>query len=211
MLTKVEEKTIALAGIFQNCYAVQNLAQTGRVDQNILNTAVNAIFSTVPDNVSDIFSGTLKLKTGFNIIEKQLDSHNKQSKSTRNNDLTRYSITVLFLASKLLKDQDKLKKMADGIERAKMQSEHFGSDHTNIYASLGGLYSDTISLLNPRIMVSGEPEYLNNPENANRIRTLLLSAIRCAVLWKQLGGNRWQLLFKRKQIVLTAKNLLEQI
>jgi len=100
--------------------------------------------------------------------------------------------------------------MSEGIERAKVQSEHFGMDHSNIYASLGGLYSETVSLLNPRIMISGEPEYLNNPENANRIRTLLLSAIRCAVLWQQLGGSRWQLLFKRKQIFRTVKKLLEQ-
>lgn len=207
MLSKVEERTIALGGIFQNCYAVQTLAQSGRVDQKILDTAIDAIFSTDPDSTSDIFGGTSELQTGFEIIEKQLDS---QHKSKRNNDLTRYSITVLFLASKLLKDQDKLKKMADGIERAKLQSKHFGSDHSNIYASLGGLYSDTVSLLNPRIMVSGEPEYLNNPENANRIRTLLLAAIRSAVLWKQLGGTRWQLLFKRKQILVTVRKLLEQ-
>lgn len=208
MLSKIEERTIALGGIFQNCYAVQTLAQSGRIDQKILDTAIDAIFSTDPDSTSDIFGGTSELQTGFEIIEKQLDSHHK---SKRNNDLTRYSITVLFLASKLLKDQDKLKKMADGIERAKLQSEHFGPAHSNIYASLGGLYSDTVSLLNPRIMVSGEPEYLNNPENANRIRTLLLAAIRCAVLWKQLGGTRWQLLFKRKQILVTVRKLLEQM
>jgi len=207
MLSRLEERTLALAGIFQNCYAVQNLAQTGQINQNILNTAVNAIFSTDPDSTSDIFGGTSGLQKGFEIISKQLDNHNK---SARDNDLTRYSITVLFLASKLLKDQDKLKKMSEGIERAKVQSEHFGMDHSNIYASLGGLYSETVSLLNPRIMISGEPEYLNNPENANRIRTLLLSAIRCAVLWQQLGGSRWQLLFKRKQIFRTVKKLLEQ-
>jgi len=207
MLSRLEERTLALAGIFQNCYAVQNLAQTGQINQNILNTAVNAIFSTDPDSTSDIFGGTSGLQKGFEIISTQLDNHNK---SARDNDLTRYSITVLFLASKLLKDQDKLKKMSEGIERAKVQSEHFGMDHSNIYASLGGLYSETVSLLNPRIMISGEPEYLNNPENANRIRTLLLSAIRCAVLWQQLGGSRWQLLFKRKQIFRTVKKLLEQ-
>jgi len=169
MLSRLEERTLALAGIFQNCYAVQNLAQTGQINQNILNTAVNAIFSTDPDSTSDIFGGTSGLQKGFEIISKQLDNHNK---SARDNDLTRYSITVLFLASKLLKDQDKLKKMSEGIERAKVQSEHFGMDHSNIYASLGGLYSETVSLLNTRIMSSGEHEYLNNPEFAIRIRTL---------------------------------------
>ena len=208
MLTSFEERTLALAGIFQNCYAVQTLAQAGQIEQNILNTAVNSIFSTAPDNASEIFGDIAKLQKGFEIIRQQLDN---QTKSKDNNDLTRYSISVLFLATKLLKDQEKLTKMAQGIEKAQLQSEHFGQEHANIYASLGGLYTDTISLLNPRIMVSGEPEYLNNPDNANRIRTLLLAAIRCAVLWKQLGGSRWQLIFKRKQIGLTAEKLLKQM
>ncbi len=207
MFSKFEEKTLALSAIFQNCYAVQTLAQTGQINQDILNTAVHAILSTEPHNTIDIFGSVTDLLKGLELVQQQLD---KLHKNSRNNDLARYSISILFLASRLLKDQSKLKKMSDGIGRVKAQSEHFGLDHPNIYASLGGLYSDTISLLNPRIMVSGEPEYLNNPDNANRIRTLLLAAIRCAVLWKQLGGNRWQLIFKRKKIALTVTKLLEQ-
>lgn len=101
-----------------------------------------------------------------------------------------------------------LNKISEGIEKTQGQIEHFGSEHANIYASLGGLYSDTISQLNPRIMVSGEPNVLNNTDNANKIRTLLLSSIRSAVLWQQLGGSRWQLLFKRKKIIAIANDLI---
>ena len=101
-----------------------------------------------------------------------------------------------------------LKQLSEGIEKTRGQIDHFGIEHANIYASLGGLYSDTISQLNPRIMVSGEPTILNNPDTANKVRTLLLCAIRSAVLWQQLGGSRWQLLFKRKKIVSAARTLV---
>ena len=200
----MQERTIALAGIFQNCSQVQQLAGTGKIDPYYLDIAVKAILNTEPENTLDVFQGIPGIREGLNLVQQQLGSSDKQ----RDTDLTRYSISVLFLANKLLKNPAMLKKLSDGIEKARNQVEHFGLDHENIYASLGGLYSDTISQLNPRIMVSGEPEILNNSDNANKIRSLLLSSIRAAVLWQQLGGSRWQLLFKRKQIVNIAKTLL---
>lgn len=203
-LTPMQERTIALAGIFQNCSQVQQLASTGKIDPYYLDIAVKAILNTEPENTLDVFQGIPGIREGLNLVQQQLGSSDKK----RDTDLTRYSISVLFLANKLLKNPEMLNKLSDGIEKARNQVEHFGLDHENIYASLGGLYSDTISQLNPRIMVSGEPEILNNSDNANKIRSLLLSSIRAAVLWQQLGGSRWQLLFKRKQIVNIAKTLL---
>ncbi len=204
-LTPMEERTIALAGIFQNCHQVQQLASTGKVDSYVLDIAVKAILNTEPENTLQVFQGISGIREGLTIVQQQLGN----SDTKRDTELTRYSISVLFLANKLLKNKSMLKQLSDGIEKAQNQVEHFGLDHENIYASLGGLYSDTISKLNPRIMVSGEPEILNNSDNANKIRSLLLSSIRAAVLWQQLGGNRWQLLLKRKQIVNIAKQLTQ--
>jgi len=202
-LTPLEERSIALAGLLQNCHQVQQLASTGQIDGFYLNIAVKAILNTDPDNTLDIFQGIPGIREGLQLISQQLGNDDKK----RNIELTRYSIAILYLANKLLKDQSMLADLSQGIEKTRGQIEHFGIDHSNIYASLGGLYSDTISKLNPRIMVSGEPAVLNNPDNASKIRTLLLSSIRSAVLWHQLGGSRWQLLFQRKKIVAAVKTL----
>ena len=204
-LSPMKARTVALAGIFQNCYQMQQLANTGKIDSFYLDVAVRAIMNTNPDNTLAVFQGITGIREGLTLIKQQLGNADKN----RDTELTRYSISVLFLASKLLKDQSMLTTLSEGIEKTRNQMEHFGVDHNNIYASLGGLYSDTISQLNPRIMVSGEPSVLNNSDNANRIRTLLLSSIRSAVLWQQLGGSRWQLLFKRKKIVSIANSLLQ--
>ncbi len=57
-------------------------------------------------------------------------------------------------------------------------------------------------------MVKGEEKFLSQTNNANKIRALLLSGIRSAVLWRQVGGNRWQLLLKRKYFVSEANRIL---
>ncbi|MEW8367847.1 MAG: DUF489 family protein, partial [Candidatus Thiodiazotropha taylori] len=73
------------------------------------------------------------------------------------------------------------------------------------------IYAENISTLKPRIMVSGETIYLQNSDNVNRIRALLLSGIRSAMLWRQTGGRRRQLLFSRSNYIDNCKNLLDKL
>ena len=82
-------------------------------------------------------------------------------------------------------------------------------DH--IFEQLAKLYQDTISTLSYRIQVQGRLENLRNDNIANRIRTLLLGGIRSAVLWYQLGGRRWRLVFYRKRVQGTAVNIRRKL
>jgi high frequency lysogenization protein len=102
-----------------------------------------------------------------------------------------------------------LQKIANGIERAQSQAEHFSITHDNVIASLADIYSETISTLRPRVMVNGEHNHLANSDNANKIRALLLAAMRSAVLWHQNGGSRWQVMFNRKSFVQEAEKILK--
>jgi len=140
-LTKLEEQTIALAGIFQSCHQVQLLANSGQIDTIYLNIAIKAILNTDPDNTLDIFQNIANIREGLDLIQQQLGT----SKQERDMELTRYSIGILFLATKLSKNPDMLNQLSQGIEKTEGQIEHFGMEHANIYAGLGGLYSDTIS------------------------------------------------------------------
>lgn len=40
------------------------------------------------------------------------------------------------------------------------------------------------------------------------IRALLLSAIRSAVLWRQMGGSQWDFLLRRGEMKRAARDLL---
>jgi len=68
------------------------------------------------------------------------------------------------------------------------------------FAVLAALYQDTISRLTMRIHVKGVPEHLRKQDVADKIRALLLSGIRSALLWQQLGGRRWHLFVYKKRI-----------
>ena len=67
-----------------------------------------------------------------------------------------------------------------------------------------------MSNLTPRIMVSGEPKHLTDNDNAHRIRANLLAAIRSTVLWRQLGGSRFGLVFSRRAYIGACRHLMEQ-
>ena len=76
-----------------------------------------------------------------------------------------------------------------------------------VIRQLAALYQDTISTLGYRIQIQGKAEHLKNDDVANSIRAVLLSGIRSAVLWRQLGGRRWRLLIYRRRICETATHI----
>ena len=96
------------------------------------------------------------------------------------------------------------------MQRARRQTEHFHVTHENVIANLADIYSETISQIPPKIMVSGESHYLSNTDQANKIRALLLAGMRSAVLWAQLGGSRWQILLRRRRFSQEARRILTE-
>lgn len=200
----IAERTIALAGIFQAAIVVNDIATRGIADTHDLETCIKSLFITDPEKTIDIYGRVDYLRTGLFAVIEHLDNDGKQKQI----DIARYVITLLHLQRKLMKRNDLLELLDKGIERAKEQAAIFSPLHENVIANLADIYSNTLSEIPPKIMVSGESHFLNNPSNANKIRALLLAGVRSAVLWTQTGGGRWQVLFKRKQFVQAARELL---
>jgi high frequency lysogenization protein len=198
------DKTLALAGIFQATSLVKDLATTGLMEQHDFDTCIASIFETDPASTELVYGDSLKLQTGLKVLIEQLDNNEKK----RNIDIARYVISLLHLQGKLAKNKQMMDQLANGIDRAKAQSEHFSITHENVIANLAGIYSDTVSTIQPKIMVSGEERFLSNTTLADKIRALLLAGMRSAVLWNQLGGSRWQILLQRKRLIREAKNIL---
>ena len=107
-----------------------------------------------------------------------------------------------------MKNAEILNTLSSGVELATRQSEHFSSTHENVISNIADLYTRTISELGPRIMVNGEQSYLETTAISNKIRTVLLSGIRSAVLWQQVGGRRWHVIFSRSKYVKTVESFL---
>ncbi|MCU7886274.1 MAG: lysogenization regulator HflD, partial [Candidatus Thiodiazotropha sp. (ex Lucinoma annulata)] len=129
----------------------------------------------------------------------------------RDNELTRYLLGLIQLERKLSHHQDRLEKIKLDITSTAKRLAHFPATHSNILGALADIYAVNISNLTPRIMVSGEPVYLQNSDNVNKIRALLLSGIRAATLWRQTGGRRRQLLLVRRRYTDACKELLNKL
>ena len=203
----ITDRTLALAGIFQAASLVQQLAEKGSADPEAFQTSIRSIFEVNPPSSEAIFGGVAGVRLGLQGLLEHLSGKQIPHKA----QIVKYAIGVLYLERQLAKKPDMLQRIGDGIERARLQSEHFSMTHSNVLANLAGCYSDTVSTLTPRIIVSGEQGHLSNPEVANAVRSLLLAAIRSAVLWRQCGGNRLQLLFGRRKLLAEAQRLLNRI
>lgn len=200
-MNNFQQRTLALAGVFRAASLVNVLANEGTITDADLQISIGSIFETDPNDVVQVFGNVTNLSIGFNTLIKQLGKDN----DNRNLDIARYVVSMLFLERRLMKNSQMLETLSTGVELAKRQSEHFSPTHENVIANIADLYSRTISELGPRIMVNGEQHILTTTAISNKIRTVLLGGIRSAVLWHQLGGRRWHVLFQRNRYLAEAK------
>ncbi len=96
-----------------------------------------------------------------------------------------------------------LVKIADSGQDLEQHEREDGQAH-----EIAQLYARTISQMSPRIVVSGKPQYLQNERTTDWIRTLLMAGIRSAMLWQQMGGGRFELMFGRKNILRDVEQFL---
>lgn len=204
-MNNFESRTLALAGVFRAAALVTVLANEGTLSEDDLRICVESIFETSPNDVIQVYGSVQNISLGFQTMLNQL---NKDSKH-RDMDIARYVVNMLFLERRLIKNPTMLETLSTGIELAARQSEHFSTTHENVISNIADLYSRTISELGPRIMVNGEQSLLETTAISNKIRTLLLSGIRSAVLWQQLGGRRWHVIFNRGKYLTTAQKFLK--
>jgi high frequency lysogenization protein len=197
------DQIIALAGLFQACALVDTLARTGHIQPEALNTALASLLEQNPASCEATFGSVARLSTGFDAMEKLLDS-DQRSKAQ---DILRYALGLIYLQGKVLKNTAMLNKIGEGIARANNQAQHFSPDHDNVISSLADLYSNTISTYRFRIQVNGQGGFLQQANIAKRIRCLLFSGIRASILWHQMGGRRWHFVFYRKQMLEQIQQL----
>ena len=81
-------------------------------------------------------------------------------------------------------------------------------DDPEMISNFANLYRSSISQLSPRIMVSGDPDYLNDNNTASTIRAALLGGLRSVVLWRQCGGTRPKMILNRGQYLKHAESYL---
>ncbi|RUA05919.1 MAG: lysogenization regulator HflD [Gammaproteobacteria bacterium] len=191
-MNKDEQRTLALASVLQTATLVDQLASTGTCDSENSNASLKSIITNSTD-IEQIFTSPKELATGLKSLK---IAFGEKTKGIQN--VVFYSLALINLEKKLMKNQKFLSKISGEIEHLKKQ-EFFEISHANSLARLAELYKTTLGKLNPTIMVNGEEMYLSNQRTANHIRALLLAGIRAVSLWKSQGGRTWQLLLNKKK------------
>lgn len=199
--------TIALAGVTQAIDVMDKLARTGYLNSSPFATSVNSLFEQNPSDAEAVFDGAGNLERGLEVLVDLL----KHRRSKEHTTIIGYCLGIFHLQRKLYKNKAMLSAVGKRLEQARHQVQHFGVAHENVIANLASIYSETISTFPFRIQVVGEYQYLQQQRVADQVRVLLLSAVRAATLWRQVGGSRWQLLLHRARILSTAEDLLQQI
>lgn len=201
-----QDRAIALIGIYQAAQQVFDLATTGKTDESAYHTSLESLFIQNPADTLAVFGGDVQnIQWGVNTLLAQMSSD--IAVSNRNIEITKYVLSLMILEKNIQQADGVFNQISKVIDSAQAQRAHFGEFHENVIATLARAYSENVSNINPRIMVNGQHGHLQNPRIANKIRALLLAGIRAVVLWRQVGGTRWGLIWNRKKYLRAAQAL----
>lgn len=206
----LRERVLALAGLFQAARLVQQLAREGRTDTEAFRASTHSILMLDAASTDEVYGGAHGLTLGLTFLRDKLTGN----ADPKDMEIAKYVIAMLQLEAALKRRPEVTDAIRNGVEAADAQMAFFeggGEDegvHPRLVEKLAELYTQTLSTLTPRIMVNGEQGYLATPLIAAKVRTALFAGIRSAVLWRQLGGSRWQLLIGRSKIAAQARDIL---
>jgi len=200
----MKDRTLALAGVFQAAELVRQAANHGTWSGYAASSSLDTLFKLEAGSIAEIYGGTARMRLGIETMLAVLQGENRYAESLR------YTVSLLQIEKKL-RQSTRLQgavgeRLIDISQTGQELEQHEREDLQAHDISL--LYTETISKLTPRIVVNGKPQYLKNERTVDWVRTLLLTGLRSATLWHQLGGGRFELMFGRKKIMQEAESLL---
>jgi high frequency lysogenization protein len=199
------DRVIALAALVQAASLVQQIAETGKSNSSEVSTMLSSLLVKDAPDTTAVYGELSALNTGIRELNKQLSKKKEQKDVV----LLRYVISLLHLERQLAKHPEMLDIISKELEELPKQIDYFGDIMApQVIARMADIYQRTLSQLKPRIQVFGDQHFLEQPDNVNKIRALLLSGIRAAVLWRQKGGRRWQIILQPGKILDTASKLI---
>ncbi len=200
----MKERTLALAGVMQASELVRQAAWHGTWSGFAASASLQSLFKLESESVEGVFGGKKNLRLGLETLLAALQGENRYSEALR------YTLGLFQIERRFVKSGKLQEKIGDRLDQIAASGEELQEhEREDMQAhEIALLYSETISQLSPRIVVNGKPQYLKTDRTVDWVRTLLLAGLRSAVLWDQLGGGRFELMFGRKKIMQEAKTLL---
>ena len=198
---ELKNETISLGAIYQACNEIKKIAWQGEININIIEPLINSVYQITSENIDDIYISVKRLNTGLDFLRRQLVG----DVFSRDAEVTRYFEAIGILIKNMNKKEDIFIRLREQLAEQTMVVQGDNLDDHALF--LSNLYLNTISTVEPRIIVNGDNKYLTDKKNAAMIRSLLLCAIRSYILWQQSGGSRLRIFMFKKKIAKLAVTL----
>lgn len=185
-------RSLALAGIVLSAELVHACARGAHQDPTAAEAVKRAVATPHAESYRAVFGRITDFRGGVSAAIAMLEG------KPSNSEPLRYALQLIELAGLL-------RRSAAVVDRLGRELDQLPAEPTD--ADLARVYQASISTLGKRIQVTGDPALLREEDTAERIRALLLGGIRFAWLWHQLGGRRWHLVLKRRDVLRALKAL----
>jgi len=199
-----QDRVLALAGLAQALTQVRRLAENGQADARAMDGVLASVFQLDPESTDDVYGNIVAIRPGLLRMREQL------RKESRDPQFPKLMMGVLALERSYSRDRDVHNALREGISQLAAHSAGREPTQPAVLGALAELYVRHISPLSPKVMVQGNPHYLNQSGVVGEIRALLLAALRSAVLWRQLGGSSLDFLLQRKRMSESVEHLLQR-
>lgn len=217
MMNQEEQQALALVATVQALSIVNDVATQGKFDGEYARPLLQSLVTYNPAETLDAYGGnTTALRFGITQVKKLLSDDLSR-------DIAQYLLAVIAIELKLVRNNHMRQLLQSEMQRIAYQHSNqtvaFDNDndddwdsddepavvHTLTDADTIGefaeLYKQTASQIEPRIMIKGNHQYLQQESSANQIRALLLAALRGAAFFRHNGGKRLDLMVKRGRYV----------
>lgn len=185
---------ISLTALLQSIYFVNKAATTNSVVLQDCEVLLKSIYIKDTFNAKDVYVDSKHLLNGYNLLKQILSGKNDISLIT----MQKYALNIILIQKNINKIsdlEDLIRKKIDNYQENSMMATNL--NELVMYSE--EIYKEYIGIIRPRVVISGKKEYLE--KNSSIIRALLLSGIRASFLWDYHGGTKWQLMFRRKEIL----------
>jgi len=200
----MKDRTMALAGIFQATELVRQAANHGTWSGYAADTCLDSLLAIEADTVDEIYGSPNRLRLGVETLVSVLQGDRRHMESLG------YAVSIMQLETNFRKKTEMQARIGLELQSISILDEGLElHEIKDLQAErIADLYTRTISTISPRIVINGRPQHLQIDRTVSWIRTLLFAALRSAVLWRQLGGGRFSLMFGRKKMLEQAQTLL---
>ena len=200
----MKDRTMALAGIFQATELVRQAANHGTWSGYAADTCLDSLLAIEADTTDEIYGGSDRLRLGAETLVSILQGDRRYMESLG------YAVSIMQLETNFRKKTEMQARIGLQLQSISVLDEGLElHEIKDLQAQkIAHLYTRTISTISPRIVINGRPQHLQIDRTVSWIRTLLFAALRSAVLWRQLGGGRFSLMFGRKKMLEQAQTLL---